>query len=109
MQPDSEQRGCVVLTNPLGFTQVVEGGTTHGEAYQVTVVEPLAEEILRTTSEDGGAEACRRVPNDEEVADRQRRLLEMIRKPAILDEQQCQPLHELLAEQHEAFSLDPGE
>ena len=23
MQPDSEQRACVVLTNPLGFTQVV--------------------------------------------------------------------------------------
>ena len=109
MQPDSEQRACVVLTNPLGFTQVVEGGTTLGEACKVTVVEPLAEEILRPTSEDGDAETCRRVTSDEEVADRQRRLLEMIGKPAILDEQQCQQLHEFLAEQHEAFSLDPGE
>ena len=109
MQPDSEQRACVVLTNPLGFTQMVEGGTTLGEACKVTVVEPLAEEILRPTSEDGDAETCRRVTSDEEVADRQRRLLEMIGKPAILDEQQCQQLHEFLAEQHEAFSLDPGE
>ena len=33
----------------------------------------------------------------------------MIGKLAILDEQQCQQLHEFLAEQHEAFSLDPGE
>ena len=73
MQPDSEQRACVVLTNPLGFTQVVEGGTTLGEACKVTVVEPLAEVILRPTSEDGDAEACRRVTSDEEVADRQRR------------------------------------
>ena len=94
-----------MLTNPLGFTQVVEGGTTLGEACKVTVVEPLAEEILRPTSEDWDAEACRRVTSDEEVADRQRRLLEMIGKPAIL----CRQLHEFLAEQHEAFSLDPGE
>ena len=73
---------------------------------QVTVVEPLAEEILQPTSEDGNAEACRRVTSDEEVADCQRRLLEMIGKLAILDEQQCQQVHEFLAE---AFSLDTGE
>ena len=65
IQPDSEQRACVVLTNPLGYTQVVEGGTTLGEVCKVTVVEPLAEEILRPTSEDRDAETCRRVTSDE--------------------------------------------
>ena len=87
------------------------GGWNHSwrGVQSITLVEPLAEEILRPTSEDGDAEACRRVTSDEEVADRQRRLLQIIGKPAILDEQQCQQLHEFLAEQHEAFPLDPGE
>jgi hypothetical protein len=98
-----------MLTNSSGFTQVVEGGTTLGEACKVAVVEPLGEEILRPVSEEEDVEVCRRVTSEEEVADRQKRLLERVDKPATLDELQGQQLHEFLAEQHEAFSLDPGE
>ena len=109
LQSSADGLAQAVVANTSGFTQRVDPGTLMGQAEEVTLVDyldagtsddPLTElsscEIVRIdTSEDSTARKCK--------------LLDMVGRPELLDEEQATCLEEFLAEHHQAFSLDPDE
>ena len=107
MQLDAKGQSWITLTNPAGFTQRVDAGVTLGVATEASVVELLNDDIL--LHGDSQPATVGRVVSDEEVTDRQKKLLELIAKPTSLTRDQRVELEEFLVENHDAFSLDPEE
>lgn len=120
LQPTVEGRAQMVLSNPSGFTQVVEQGLELGIAIPATVIQSTlgANEDLPgqpgdlafpPTESPGSTEpdGVKRVTADT-VQQRQARLMELIEEPN-LPEEGRRMLLEFLANHHKAFCLEENE
>ena len=112
--PSEEGRAHLVVTNPSGYTQVVQPGATFGRAVTATVVPPgggesgvvVGPEELHPPDIAGVKLVA---ASSECVAERKHKLSEMIGQPEQLSPEQTKSLHEFVAEDHEAFCLDKYE
>ena len=111
----ADQSAQVVVVNNSGFTQHFPEGVEIGHGTRAVVPDgetPLPEPTEHPWSSD--------VQNDPESADRVRlvvagdpkqrkqRLLEVVGRSGLLDEEQAKSFDEFLVNHHEAFSVKPG-
>ena len=95
----------VLFSNPTGCSSHVTAGTTVGIATEVQVTNQsssVVSEVGMSTKLPPGEDAAT-VCSVTSETDRKERLLELINKPSLLNDQQT---HELLTSHHTAFSLD---
>ena len=113
LQPDQDGRARVLLSNHSLHTQQLTPGICLGEAVEVSVIDPSSQDPDRqdkvTPVEELLAAPGVKKLNSAHDVDRQQRLLEIVGKPDLLDDEQTHSLHQFLAEHHQAFCLDPGE
>ena len=94
----------VVLTNPTGFTQHLDGGVLVGSATGAALVEPRIEPVK------GEQRTLVRVVSSEQADSRKRALATFLEEEATsLSWQQRDLLSRLLFEHHEAFALSDGD
>ena len=109
VQPSADGRTHAVIANLSGFTQRVAPGSMMGQAEEVVVFDQL--DVGRGDDPSPELPSCEvvRVDTSQESAARKQKLLEMVERPELLDEEQLACLEEFLVEHHQAFSLDPEE
>ena len=99
----SENDSWIVITNPSGFTQVLEGGTKVGEAHPVEVEtqskETTQSQVMRVTAT---------VEENNQVQVRKQQL-EAALGQLDIPRQEKETLLSFLTNHHQAFSLEEGE
>ena len=108
VKPNADGLAYVVLSNPMGCSGHVTAGTTVGIAAEVQVVDkgitevPILDKSTRSPLVEDASAVC----SVTSEMDRKGRLLELIEKPSLLNDQQTQELLGFLTSHHTAFSLD---
>ena len=108
VKPNAVGLAYVVLSNPMECSGHVTAGTTVGIAAEVHVVDKGITEvpILNKSTRSPLVEDASAVCSVTSEMDRKGRLLELIEKPSLLNDQQTQELLDFLTSHHTAFSLD---
>ena len=115
----------VVVTNNSGWTQQVASDTLLGQAVDTVIVaggedshlgdtDSIGDDVPSSTvycpPDDGSCHSeIWRVNADVDEEDRKRRLLEMVDLSGLADPEQGEFLRKFLTENHQVFSIDPGE
>jgi len=108
VKPNTYGLAYVVISNPTGCSSHVTAGTTVGIAAEVQLVDKGSPEaaILDKSATLPPVEDAATVCSVTSEMDRKGRLLELIEKPSLLNDQQTRELFEFLTSHHTAFSLD---
>ena len=102
--PDQDGIAYLRVTNPQGFTGVLDEGAMLGEAVEARVVSPEPEPRSGLTVETVRATSTQEDPV------RRRKLVQLLREcDPKCPNQEREALYKFLADHHEAFSLDDGD
>ena len=112
----ADQSARVVVVNNFGFTQHVPDGVKIGHGTRAVVLEgetPLPQPTGCPWSSNvhNGPESANRVRLVVAGDPRQKkqRLLEVVGRSGLVEEEQAKRFDEFLVSHHEAFSVEPGE
>ncbi len=112
LHPTKRGRAQIILSNPSGYTQVVEEGLELGQVSPATVVQPAVsddqEPVLPVALRDHLQGEVNRVTLEPSEGSRLQRLANLVGEPSLPAEEK-QALLDLLSENHQAFCIDDDE
>ena len=102
--PNKDGFAYAVISNPADCSSCVDASTIIGKAVEVEIIKEGKSDVMSEKSSEESLNV--RSVELESVAERKKKLLNLINRPALLNKEQSQKLLDFISAHHTAFSLD---